>query len=84
MKELYSPRNEVELAVLKSLLDSEEIGYFVRNDDFGLTEVLPLPIFNSNQKTILVDNDQFDEAKEILDDYLSKIEAESPPEEDDE
>jgi len=73
MIKLYSPQNEVELALLKSILDSEGIRYFVRNDNFGSLEVGPrIGLFNA--KMIEVQDDQYERAKELLADYLDKTE----------
>ena len=75
MLELYSPKNEVELALLKSILDAEEINYFVRNDNFGSLEIGPkIELFN--KKMIIVQDDQYEKAKELLADYLSTTENE--------
>ena len=75
MIELYSPANEVELALLKSILDAEEINYFVRNDNFGSLEIGPkIELFN--KKMIVVQDDQYEKAKELLADYLSTTENE--------
>lgn len=68
---LYSPKNEVELALLKSILDAERISYFVRNDKFGSLEVGPrIGLFNA--KMIEVQKDQYERAKELLTDYSEK------------
>src|SRR3989304_4440236 len=69
MLELYSPNNEVELALLKSILDAEGINYFVRNDKFGSLEIGP-KIELLNKKMIMVQDDQYEKAKELLKDYL--------------
>ena len=62
---LYSPQNESELTLLKSILDSEGITYFVRNDNFGSLEVGPrIGLFNA--KMIEVQDDQLEEAKEMI------------------
>ena len=69
MVELYSPQNEPELALLRSILDAEEIEYYVKNDMFGSMEVgLPIRLFN--KKTIMVRDDRHERAKELLADYL--------------
>lgn len=73
MIELYSPRNEVELALIKSILDAEEINYFVRNDKFGSMEIGP-QIGSFNTKMIMVQDDQYERARELLADYLDKTE----------
>ena len=77
MIELYSPSNETELALLKGILDGEGIHYFVRNDHFGSMEVGPgIKLFN--EKTILVDGEDYDRAKELVSDYISTVEEEGP------
>jgi hypothetical protein len=69
---LYSPGSEAELALIKSILDAEHIHYFVKNDHFGSLEVGPLPIWLFNAKIIIVREDQFGIAKELLEDFLEK------------
>ena len=82
MKELYSPSNEVELTVLRSILDGAGIRYFVKNDNFGSIEIIPIPIINYTQKKIFVGEDQFEDAEAIVTDYLKRIrsDAEVPEE----
>lgn len=70
--DLYSPQNEMELALLKSVLDSEGISYFVRNDNIGSLEVGPY-IGLYNGKMIQVQDDQYKRAKELLTDFTEKI-----------
>ncbi len=41
MTGLYSPRNEVEVALLKSIFDAEGIEYFARNGHFVSLRVGP-------------------------------------------
>ena len=53
MHKLYSPDNDAELALIKSLLDAEGIHYFVHNDHFGTLRVGPR-IELLNTKTIMV------------------------------
>ena len=72
---LYSPQNDVELSFLKSILDSEGINYFVRNDNFGSLEVGPrIGLFNA--KMIEVQDDQYERASELLADYLERTKKE--------
>lgn len=69
MIELYSPHNEPELAVIKTILDAEGIHYFVRNDHFGSMEVGPkIELFNA--KTILVAAEHYDRGKELISAFL--------------
>jgi hypothetical protein len=76
--ELYSPQNEVELSLLKSILDSEDIDYLVRNDNFGSLEVGPRIGFY-NMKTIEVRDEQYETAIDLLKDYLEKTQEEVEP-----
>jgi hypothetical protein len=72
---LYSPQNESESMLLKSVLDSEGINYFVRNDNFGSLEVGPrIGLFNA--KMIEVQDDQYERANELLSDYFDKTKKE--------
>lgn len=70
MKKLYSPRNDSELAIIRSILDGEGIQYFVHNDHFGTLQVGPqIDLFNA--KTIMVSEDQYERAKGIVEDFLT-------------
>jgi hypothetical protein len=75
MIELYSPRNEAELAIIKSLLNGEGIDFFVRNDHFGSLEVgLRVELFNV--KMIFVHAEQYDRARELISDFLETTKQE--------
>lgn len=76
MKKLYKPENEVDLALIKSIFDGEEIQYFVHNDHFGSLEIGP-KINLYNAKMIMVPEDQYEKAKELLEDYLCNINEKS-------
>ncbi|PLX94190.1 MAG: hypothetical protein C0621_05815 [Desulfuromonas sp.] len=65
MKKLYSPQNEIELSIIRGLLDSEGIHYFVHNDHFGTMRTGPR-IDLLNVKTILVDEIDEERASEII------------------
>lgn len=72
---LYSPLNGIELMLLRSILDSERINYYVRNDNFGSLEVGPyIGLFNA--KMIEVQDDQYEQARELLADYFEKTSKE--------
>jgi hypothetical protein len=78
MKNLYSPENDSELALVKSILEGEGIRYFVHNDHFGTLEVGPkINLFNA--KTIMVSEDQYEMAKEIIEDFLTNTKGMSTP-----
>ena len=69
MKNLYRPKSEVELVLIKSIFEGEDIHYFVHNDHFGSLEIGPqIELYNA--KMIMVHDDQYDRAKDILNDFL--------------
>jgi hypothetical protein len=69
MLKIYSPNDEVELSMIRGLLDSEGIRYFVHNDHFGSMEVGPqIELFN--KKVMMVAADDVDRAKGIITDFL--------------
>jgi hypothetical protein len=73
MKKLYAPRDASELVLIKSILDGESLHYHIRNDIFGSLWVGP-QIDLYNKKMILVQDDHYERARELLKDYLAKTE----------
>ena len=65
MRIIYSPKDELQLAMIRGLLDSEGIQYFVLNDNFGSMRVGP-QIDLLNKKTIMVAPEDAERAKEII------------------
>ena len=66
----YTPRNEVELAMLKGLLAQEGISFYVQNENFGALKAGPqIPLFNA--RTIMIPKEQYLEAKEIINGFMS-------------
>lgn len=62
---IYETAREDEIALIKSLLDAEEIHYFVENDHFFYrSDALPM--------VVKVEQDQVEQAKEILKDFLEQ------------
>jgi len=60
-----SPRSPTELAVVRSLLESEGIYYLVSNDHFGSLHVGPIiPLYN--EKIVLVPETDFEAAKALV------------------
>jgi hypothetical protein len=68
---LYSPNDELELSLIRGLLDAEGIHYFVLNDYFGSMRVGP-KIDLINKKTIMVVPEDGDLAKEIISDFTQR------------
>jgi hypothetical protein len=70
MIKLYSPRDLAELALIESILEGDNIPYFIHNDHFGSLEIgLPIDMFN--MKTIMVEEAYEERARELLQDFLS-------------
>ncbi|GAB4487083.1 MAG: hypothetical protein OHK006_15710 [Thermodesulfovibrionales bacterium] len=62
--------------MLCSILESEGIGYYIRNDIFGSMEVgVQIPFFNA--KTIMVSEEDAERAQELIGDYIRET-AETP------
>ena len=69
MIKLYSPEDESELALIKSLFELEHINYYVLNDHFGTLKVGP-KVDLYNVKTIYMSEEDLDFSKNILLDFL--------------
>jgi hypothetical protein len=74
MIRLYSPLNETELSILRSILNGEGIKYHVLNDHFGTLKTGP-KIDLINAKTIFVFKSDFELAKEILNNFLENTDS---------
>lgn len=70
---LYSPQNLTEQSLIQSILDSEGINYYIHNDLFGSLYVGP-QIDLYNKKMIMVPNDQYKRARELLDTFFESTE----------
>ena len=76
MKDLYKPNNNVELSLIKSIFDSEGIHYYVLNDNFGSLHIGPqIDLFNA--QIIRVNETDYDKAKELLNDFLIKVQEDT-------
>ncbi|MGH7255794.1 MAG: DUF2007 domain-containing protein [Nitrospirales bacterium] len=61
---LIEPQSEGDLALIKSLLDGNDIPYFVHNEHFGsLYPGLPLPF---NRRVVMVDESDVLRAETLL------------------
>jgi hypothetical protein len=69
--ELFSPRSEAELLLLRSVLGDAGIYLFVKNDAFGSLAVGP-QIEHYNRKTIYVRPEEAEEARALLSEFLDK------------
>lgn len=65
MIKIFSPKDELQLAMIRGLLDSEDVRYFVLNDNFGSMRLGP-QIDLVNKKTIMVAPEDVERAKDII------------------
>lgn len=72
MKKIYTPNDEVELAVIRSMLDSADIPYKVVNQYFGSLYIGPA-MGSLNSKPVMVPEEYFEEARDVLSNYLSDL-----------
>jgi hypothetical protein len=69
MVPVFRPQNGVELAIAESVLCAHEIPYFVHNNGFGaLYPGMQIDLYN--QRTIMVPASAFDDARELLHQFL--------------
>ena len=71
MIKIHVPADELELAMIRGVLDSEGINYFIHNDNFGSMRVGP-QIDLLNKKTIMVAAEDAERAKGIITDLLDR------------
>ena len=72
MKKIYTPKDEVELAVIRSMLDSADIPYKVVNQYFGSLYIGPA-MGSLNSKPVMVPEEYFEEARDVLSNYLTDL-----------
>ncbi len=77
MVELYSPRSEMELLMLRSILEDAGLRYFVRNDTFGSLYMSPY-VEAYNRKTLYVPAHELDEAAALLGEFFQRT-GDPPP-----
>jgi hypothetical protein len=77
MIKLYSPHNQAEFALIESILEEDNIPYFIHNNHFGSLEIGPL-IDIYNKKTIMIEEAHEERARELLQDFLAAT-ATIPP-----
>jgi len=73
MIRLYSPENEIQLAILRSIFEAEGIPIFVHNDHFGSMRT-GMQIELLNRKTIMVSEVHFDQASLVMREYFKNLE----------
>jgi hypothetical protein len=80
MVQLYTPRSEPDLLLLRSLFDDAGIRYHVRNDTFGSLYLGP-HVEAYNRKILCVSEDDLDDGRALLAEFLERTgrEADEPP-----
>ncbi len=73
---LMEPRDEGELAFVKSLLDGNDIPYFVHNEHFGsLYPGLPLPF---NRRVVMVNPEDLGRAAVLIKGLAFRVLSDQP------
>ena len=80
MRKLYIPKDESELAIIKSILDSADLPYYVRNEFFG-SLYMGVAMGSFNSKPIYVHEELYEEAKALLSELVNEDEFEPPEKE---
>lgn len=78
MVQLYSPRSEIDLLILRSLFDDAGIRFYVRNDTFGSLYLGP-HIEAYNRKILCVSEVDLDDARALLAEFLEHTGGEMEP-----
>ncbi|MCA1796714.1 MAG: DUF2007 domain-containing protein [Geobacteraceae bacterium] len=82
MQKIFIPENEIELVMVKGLLEAAQIPFHVQNEHFGGLYIGPqIQLFN--QRAIMVPPEYVAHSKEIIADYIEnqqQPEAEPAPE----
>jgi len=65
MKRLYTPSDESELVFLKSMFEASGMPYYVQNEHFG-SMYSGAYMSSLNAKTIMVPDDIYEDAKDLI------------------
>jgi hypothetical protein len=79
MQKIFAPENEIELVMVKGLLEAAQIPFHVQNDHFGGLYIGP-QIEHFNQRVIMVAPEYAARSKEIIAEFIAppqQVEAES-------
>ncbi len=75
MKKLYTPSDESELVFLKSMFEASDMPYYVQNEHFG-SMYTGAYMSSLNAKTIMVPEDIYEDAKELIQSVIRNAEFE--------
>ena len=78
---LYKPKSEVEFSLISSLLEEAKIPFMVRNSEvqdlFGVGRIGTGYNFVTGPMIILVNENHFSKAREIISEFLGNIESQT-------
>ena len=79
VENVYKPKSQAELALIKSLLIGEDIPFNVLNDGFGALEAGPqIGLFN--ERIIQVPAEHAERARELIEDFTRETAEVAPTE----
>jgi hypothetical protein len=70
MQKIFTPENEIELIMVKGLLEAAQIPFYVQNDHFGGLYIGP-QIQHFNQRAIMVAPEYAVRSKEIIAEFIA-------------
>ncbi len=77
MQKIFTPDNEIELIMVKGLLEAAQIPFYVQNEHFGGLYIGP-QIQHFNQRAIMVAPEYAARSKEIIAEFLATQQQEGP------
>ena len=77
MIKIYTPEDDIQLAMIKGIFESEGIHFYVHNDNFGsMRPGIRIDLYN--KKAIMVHEKDIDKAQELLKNFVGNIEKAEP------
>ncbi len=70
MQKIFTPENEIQLVMVKGLLEAAQIPFYVQNDHFGGLYIGP-QIQHFNQRAIMVAPEYAARSKEIIAEFIA-------------
>ena len=77
MIKIYTPEDDIQLAMIKGIFESEGIHFYVHNDNFGsMRPGIRIDLYN--KKAIMVHEKDIEKAQELLKNFFCNIEKAEP------
>lgn len=77
MQKIFTPESEIELIMIKGLLEAARIPFYVQNEHFGGLYIGP-QIQHFNQRTIMVPPEYVARSKEIIAEFIASQQHPEP------